>query len=83
MLYSLVGDYLKSQMEKVGLCLYQSVWYSFPIKLMKNVIFILMRTQSSVVLQAGHFIVINLPTFMSILRTSVSYLSVLRVMIDI
>ncbi|KAH0956135.1 OrP5 [Eciton burchellii] len=82
MLYSLVGDYLKFQMEKVGLCLYQSAWYSFPMKLMKNVIFILMQTQSPVVLQAGHFIVINLPTFMSILRTSVSYLSVLRVMID-
>jgi len=80
--YSFVGDYLKSQMEEVGLFIYQSVWYDLPEKLSKNLIFIIMRAQSPVKLQAGNFIVVNLATYMSILKTSMSYLSVLRVMVE-
>ncbi|XP_025987270.2 uncharacterized protein LOC113003180 [Solenopsis invicta] len=80
--YSFVGDYLKSQMEEVGLYIYQSTWYDLPVKLAKNLIFIIMRTRIPVKLQAGNFIVVNLATYMSILKTSISYLSVLRVMIE-
>ncbi|XP_070167626.1 odorant receptor 9a-like [Polyergus mexicanus] len=80
--YSFVGDYLKSQMEEIGLFIYQSVWYDLPTKLTKNLIFVIMRAQFPVKLQAGNFIVVNLATYMSILKTSISYLSVLRVMIE-
>ncbi|KAF3054279.1 Odorant receptor 122 [Nylanderia fulva] len=80
--YSFVGDYLKSQMEDIGLFIYQSIWYNLPVKLTKNLIFIIMRSQSPVKLQAGNFIVVNLATYMSILKTSISYLSVLRVMVE-
>lgn len=80
--YSSVGDYLKSQMEEVGLFIYQSTWYNFPTKLARNLIFIIMRTQSPITLEAGSFIVVNLATYMSILKTSLSYLSVLGVMIE-
>lgn len=83
LLYSFVGDYLKSQMEEVGHTIYESAWYDFPIKVSKNVLFVLRRTQSPIALQAGNFIVVNLSTYMTILKTSASYLSVLRVMIDI
>ncbi|EFN68674.1 hypothetical protein EAG_14973 [Camponotus floridanus] len=69
-------------MEEVGLFIYQSVWYDLPGKLSKNLIFIIMRAQSPVKLQAGNFIVVNLATYMSILKTSISYLSVLRVMVE-
>lgn len=81
-LYSFIGDYLKSQMEEVGLCIYQNAWYNLPVKVMKNMIFIIMRTESPITLQAGHFIVVNLSTYMSILKASISYLSVLRVMVE-
>ncbi|XP_077259540.1 odorant receptor 9a-like isoform X2 [Temnothorax americanus] len=81
-LYSFIGDYLKSQMEEIGLSIYQNAWYNLPADLTKNLIFIIMRTQSPVMLQAGHFIVINLSTYMSILRASISYLSVIRVMVE-
>jgi len=43
-LYSFVGDYLKSEMEEVGLSIYQSPWYDFPTKLTRSMIFILMQT---------------------------------------
>lgn len=81
-LYCVIGDYLKSQMEEVGTFIYQSAWYDFPVRLMKNLTFTIMRSQSPVQLHAGNFIVINLETYMSIIKTSLSYLSVLRVMIE-
>ncbi|XP_019883245.2 uncharacterized protein LOC109610025 isoform X2 [Camponotus floridanus] len=42
-LFSSIGNYLKSEMEDIGLSIYQSAWYSFPRKLTRNVIFILMQ----------------------------------------
>ncbi|XP_018341754.1 PREDICTED: odorant receptor 9a-like [Trachymyrmex septentrionalis] len=81
-LYSFVGDYLKSQMEEVGLCVYQNTWYDFPTKLTRNLFFVIMRSESPVTLRAGHFIVVNLSTYMSILKASITYLSVLRVMVE-
>ncbi|EFN67922.1 hypothetical protein EAG_14046, partial [Camponotus floridanus] len=76
-LYSFIGNYLKSQMEDIGLSIYQSAWYSFPKKLARNVIFILLQTKYPVALQAGNFIIVNLSTYVSILKSSFSYLSVL------
>ncbi|XP_025265704.1 uncharacterized protein LOC109610030 isoform X2 [Camponotus floridanus] len=81
-LHSFIGNYLKSEMEDVGLSIYQSAWYSFPTNLQRNVNFILMQTKSPVALQAGNFIVVNLSTYVSILKTSFSYLSVLRIMLE-
>ncbi|XP_032680059.1 odorant receptor 13a-like [Odontomachus brunneus] len=80
--YCVIGDYLKSQMEEVGVVIYQSTWYDLPTKLTKNLTLPIMRSQSPVQLQAGNFIVVNLQTYMNILKTSISYLSVLRVMIE-
>jgi len=83
LLYSFIGDYLKSQMEGVGHIIYQSTWYDFPAKLKKNIIFLVMRSQSLIALRAGNLVVMNLSTFMNILKSSASYLTVLRVMMEI
>ncbi|XP_072759416.1 odorant receptor 10-like isoform X2 [Anoplolepis gracilipes] len=82
-LYSFIGNYLKSEMEEIGLSIYQSAWYSFPKKITRNVLFILMQTKFPVALQAGNFIMINLATYVSILKTSFSYFSVLRIMLEV
>jgi len=82
-LYSFIGNYLKSEMEEIGISIYQSAWYSFPRKLTKNVVFILTQIKSPVTLQAGNFIIVNLSTYVSILKTSFSYLSVLRIMLGV
>ncbi|XP_011645618.2 odorant receptor 94a-like [Pogonomyrmex barbatus] len=81
-LYSVVGDYLKSQMEEVAMSVYQSAWYDFPAKVTRNIAFIMMWAQLPIKLQAGNFIVMDLGTYVSILKTSASYLSVLRVMVE-
>ncbi|XP_028050822.1 odorant receptor 13a [Monomorium pharaonis] len=81
-LYSFIGDYLKTQMEEIGLCIYQNAWYNLPAKITRNLIFIIMRTESPVTLHAGTLFVVNLSSYMSILKASISYLSVLRVMVE-
>ncbi|XP_076677954.1 uncharacterized protein LOC143374022 [Andrena cerasifolii] len=79
--YSYVGDYLKGQMEGIGYSIYSSSWYDLPSYLSKDIVFILERSQDPVHLKAGDFFVVNMETYMSIVKTSMSYLSVLRVMI--
>ncbi|XP_018358377.1 PREDICTED: odorant receptor 43a-like [Trachymyrmex cornetzi] len=80
--YSFVGDYLKCQMGEIAYSIYSCNWYCLPMKLMRNVLFIIMRSQHPVQLLAGRFFVVNIETFMAILKSSLSYLSVLRVMLD-
>ncbi|XP_025987226.2 uncharacterized protein LOC113003170 isoform X1 [Solenopsis invicta] len=80
--YSFVGDYLKCQMEDIADSIYSSNWYCLSTKLMRNVLFVTMRSQQPVQLLAGKFFIINIRTYMTILKSSLSYLSVLRVMMD-
>ncbi|XP_076229089.1 odorant receptor 10-like isoform X2 [Nomia melanderi] len=79
--YSLVGEYSKNQFEGIGQLAYCSSWYNAPPNLTRDIMFLLMKTQYPVHLKAGRFFVINMETYTSILRTSMSYLSVLRVMV--
>ena len=79
--YSYVGEYLKRQMEAVGNSVYFCSWYDIPKCVAKDIIYVIMRTQDPVFLKAGKFFVVNMETYMSIIKTSMSYLSVLRVMV--
>ena len=80
--YSYVGEYLKLQMEGVGDSLYFCSWYDIPTSMAKDIIYIIMKSQDPVSLKAGKFFIVNMETYMSILKTSMSYLSVLRVMVN-
>ncbi|XP_072759927.1 uncharacterized protein [Anoplolepis gracilipes] len=81
-MYCCIGNYLKTQMEDIAYSIYQSFWYEFSTKMIKNLIFIFMQTDSPVALQAGNFITVNLSTLVSLLKTSFSYLSVLRIALE-
>ncbi|XP_019697157.2 odorant receptor 82a-like [Harpegnathos saltator] len=80
--YSYVGDYLKYQIEEVAQSIYCSNWYFLSVKLMRSITFVIARSQHPIQLVAGKFLVVNMETFMSIIKTSLSYLSVLRVMVE-
>ncbi|KAL0129903.1 hypothetical protein PUN28_001866 [Cardiocondyla obscurior] len=80
--YSIVGDYLKYQMEEVGHSIYNCNWYDFPLILMRNVLFVIMRSQQPVQLLAGRFFVVDIKSYMAIVKSAISYISVLRVMVD-
>ncbi|XP_015437927.1 PREDICTED: uncharacterized protein LOC107193059 [Dufourea novaeangliae] len=79
--YSYIGEYMKNQFDTVGYRAYCSDWYNIPCDLSRDIIFVLMRSQNPVQLKAGSFFVVNMETYMGILKTSMSYLSVLRVMV--
>lgn len=80
--YSYVGEYMKYQIEEVAHAIFSSNWYFLSIKLTKNILFVITRSQDPIQLAAGKFIVVNMETFMSIIKTSLSYLSMLRVMVE-
>ncbi|XP_067210028.1 odorant receptor 10-like [Linepithema humile] len=80
--YSFVGNYLKNQMEEVAHSIFSCNWHCMSVKLMKNILFVIAQSQQPIQLTAGKFLVVNLQTYMSILKTSFSYLSVLRVTLD-
>ncbi|XP_018059939.1 PREDICTED: odorant receptor 9a [Atta colombica] len=80
--YSFVGDYMKCQMEQIAHSIYSSNWYYLPTKLMRNVLLVIMRSQQPVQLLAGRFFVLNIKTYMTLLKSSLSYLSILRVMVE-
>ncbi|XP_025159422.1 odorant receptor 13a-like [Harpegnathos saltator] len=80
--YSCVGDYMKYQIEEIAHAIFSSNWYWLSFKLMRNILFVIVRSQKPIQLMAGKFLVMNMETFMSIIKTSLSYLSVLRVMVE-
>nr|XP_003704733.2 PREDICTED: uncharacterized protein LOC100875866 [Megachile rotundata] len=79
--YSYVGDYIKSQMDEIGFSLYSCKWENFPKVVAKDLMFVIMRAQRSFHLVAGKHFMVNIETYASILKASMSYLSVLRVML--
>lgn len=82
-LYSYGGDYLTWQNEGLGQAVYESVWYNFSTNTMRDLGFVMMRAGKPIRVTAGKFFVMTLATFMDILKIAVSYISVLRVMIDV
>ncbi|XP_076376756.1 uncharacterized protein LOC143259220 isoform X2 [Megalopta genalis] len=79
--YSYVGEYSKNQFEEIGYLAYCSDWYNAPCDLARDILFVLMKSDYPVQLKAGNHFAINLESYMNILKTSMSYLSVLRIMI--
>ena len=80
--YSYVGEYLRRQMEGIADSMYFCNWYDIPRSVAKDIIYVIMRAQEPVFLRAGQFLVVNMETYTSIIKTSMSYLSVLRVMVN-
>jgi len=80
-LYCLAGQTLEVQSKELAYAIYESPWYTFDVKIMKNLPLIILRAANPQQLTAGKFVAINFTTFKEILKASASYLSVLRVII--
>nr|QGW50333.1 odorant receptor 3 [Chouioia cunea] len=79
-LYCQPGDELVSQSEAVGYAVYQSMWYALDVPAKKKIQTIILRSQRPLKMTAGSFYVLSLPNFTKILKTSMSFLSLLRAM---
>ncbi|XP_018310965.1 odorant receptor 85b-like [Mycetomoellerius zeteki] len=81
-LYSYAGDNLRDQSEGLSFALYNSNWCDFSSNDIRDLAFIMIKTNIPIRLTAGKFFYVTRATFTDILKTAVSYLSALRVMID-
>ncbi|KAL0129878.1 hypothetical protein PUN28_001859 [Cardiocondyla obscurior] len=81
-LYTYAGDNLRDRSEALSFALYNCDWCSLPPNDIRDLAFIMIKTNIPIRLTAGKFFYVTRATFMDILKTAVSYLSALRVMIE-
>ncbi|XP_046436021.1 odorant receptor 4-like [Neodiprion fabricii] len=79
-IYSLAGDYLTSQGTLIRVAAYKATWYKLPPSVSRSFLLIMIRATKPITLTAGKFSVMSLPNFTSLIKSAVSYLSVLRAM---
>ncbi|KAG7189941.1 hypothetical protein KM043_006102 [Ampulex compressa] len=77
--YTFAGDYLETRSGTLTYSIYNYDWYELPAYAVKDVRIILTRASIPHELTAGKFVTLNMITFKDILRSTASYLSVLRV----
>ncbi|XP_071625486.1 odorant receptor 22c-like [Temnothorax longispinosus] len=82
-LYCYAGDQLEYVTGRIAYGAYDSPWYNFDVKVMKNLRMVMFRGRMPHRTTAGKFLPMNLFSFKEILKATGSYLSVLRVMIDV
>jgi hypothetical protein len=80
--YTFAGDYLEMRSTALAYATYNCDWYELPTGRAKDFQIIIMRAGIPHQLTAGKFVVMNMITFKDILKSTASYLSVLRVMLD-
>ncbi|XP_070170485.1 odorant receptor 22c-like [Polyergus mexicanus] len=81
-LYCYAGDQLESISGKLAYSAYDSPWYDFDVKVMKNLPLIMFRGMIPHQITAGKFLPMNIFSFKEILKATGSYLSVLRMMLN-
>ncbi|XP_011702833.1 PREDICTED: odorant receptor 22c-like [Wasmannia auropunctata] len=82
-LYCYAGDQLEYITGRIGYSAYDSPWYNFDVKVMKNLPMVMLRGKLPHQTTAGKFLPMNLFSYKEILKATGSYLSVLRVMINV
>lgn len=82
-LYCYAGDQLESVTAKLSYNVYTTTWYEFDVKLMRNLPMVMMRGKMPHQITAGKFLPMNIYSFKEVLKATCSYISVLRVMIDV
>ncbi|EFN63734.1 Odorant receptor 2a [Camponotus floridanus] len=80
-LYSYMGETLSSKTQAISQAAYLSEWYDLPTNIMRDLYFIIARANVPVRIRAGKFYNIDLNSFKNVLKASVSYFSVLQIML--
>ncbi|TGZ52809.1 Uncharacterized protein DBV15_10135 [Temnothorax longispinosus] len=81
--YTFAGDYLEMKSAALSYATYDCDWFELPASIAKDFHIILMRASIPHQLTAGKFMVMNMVTFKDILKSTASYLSVLRIMLEL
>ncbi|XP_046610956.1 odorant receptor 13a-like isoform X1 [Neodiprion virginianus] len=81
-LYCFAGDYLQSQSLGLASAAYETHWYNLPPDIARDLLFAMIRAKNPLRISAGKFFFMTLESFKVILKTSASYLSLLRVIVE-
>lgn len=76
-----MGETLSSKTQAISQAAYLSEWYDLPTNIMRDLYFIIARANVPVRIRAGKFYNIDLNSFKNVLKASVSYFSVLQIML--
>ncbi|XP_077261534.1 odorant receptor 13a-like isoform X3 [Temnothorax americanus] len=74
------GEYLGLKGNLIARATYETPWYDIPSNQSKIIIFILLRSQKRLAITAGKMMDMSFETFTSIMKASISYISVLNAM---
>ncbi|KAF3054266.1 Odorant receptor 207, partial [Nylanderia fulva] len=80
--YTFAGDCLEMRSTALSYATYDCHWYELPANVARDFHIILMRASIPHQLTAGKFLPMNMIMFKDILKSTASYLSVLRVMLN-
>nr|QHN69158.1 odorant receptor 28a [Sirex nitobei] len=76
--YCLIGECLINESMNFSYAFYDCNWYEVPPKYLKLFLVCMSRSQRPLVLTAGRYYVFSLQSFTDVVKTSITYLSVLR-----
>ncbi|XP_011878861.1 PREDICTED: odorant receptor 98a-like [Vollenhovia emeryi] len=78
-LFTHAGETLQKQSESIVSAIYNTTWHELPPTIVKDLIFIMMRTRIPLQLTAGKFFYITRSTTTDILKAALTYISFLQV----
>ncbi|XP_011065204.1 PREDICTED: odorant receptor 22c-like [Acromyrmex echinatior] len=79
-IYCFCGEHLSAKSKMIGSAAYDSLWYNFPAKESRTVLFLILRSQKRLTITSGKIIDLSLERFTSVIKASLSYMSVLIAM---
>ncbi|CAL1674360.1 unnamed protein product [Lasius platythorax] len=79
-IYCLSGEYLSAKSKMIGNAAYDSLWYDFPAKESRIILFVIIRSQKRLTITSAKIMDLCLERFTSVVKASASYLSLLLAM---
>ncbi|XP_011862407.1 PREDICTED: odorant receptor 82a-like isoform X2 [Vollenhovia emeryi] len=79
-IYCFAGEFLSAKSKSIGDAIYESLWYNLPPSDSRIILFMMLRCQKRLTITAGRVMDLTLEGFTSIMKASVSYISVLNAM---
>lgn len=81
-LFTHAGETLQKQSESIVSAVYSITWHELPSTIVKDLVFIMMRTKIPLQLTAGKFFYITRSTTTDILKAALTYISFLQVKME-
>ncbi|XP_024870425.1 odorant receptor 22c-like [Temnothorax curvispinosus] len=79
-IYCFCGEHLSAKSKMIGSAAYNSLWYDFPAKESRTILFLIVRSQKRLTITSGRILDLSLERFTSVVKASLSYISVLLAM---